>query len=164
MKTTTALVALLALPLSLSLLACAAEIQTPDPTSTGTGVASGSAAPSTGSKPEVGFSCGGEVSPRSMGLETAVSVRCVGAGPDSGTFGTNCAPPAPTCAPQDVAFRYEPPAMRCPGTDLFAWDGKACIAHNTHGEGGMLVCKGNDCDKTFATKAACEAAHETCPR
>lgn len=150
--------ALLVLPalLSLSLVACAAETETPDP---GTRPEAGAGA----SKPEVGFSCSGGVTQRSAPLlESGVSIRCIGGG-DSGTFGTpKCGPSA--CAAQDVTFRYEPPALRCMGTDVFYWDGKACIAKNTNGEGGMLVCKGNDCQKVYKTSAACEFAHEACAR
>ncbi len=150
--------------LALSLVACSVDVTNPDP---GTGGSSVGTSPTTDAakKPEVGFSCGGQAKALSAPvLETGVSVRCVGAGPDSGTFGSNCAPPAPSCGAQDVTFRYEPPAMRCMGIDMFFWDGKACVAQNTHGEGGMLVCKGADCDKITTTKAACEAAHEGCPK
>ncbi len=154
--------ALLILPalFSLSLVGCAAETETPDPGTTGTGVATGPEA--SASKPEVGFSCGGAVTQRSASLvETGLSIRCIGGG-DGGTRTPKCGPSA--CAAQDVTFRYEPPAMRCMGSDVFYWNGKACIAKNTQGEGGMLVCKGNDCEKVYKTSAACESAHEACAR
>lgn len=112
-------------------------------------------------KPEYAFSCDGTASTKTLNLANDVAPRCIGAGPDSGTFSRDC---GSTCAKQDVAFRYEPPAMRCGSKDLFFSDGSACQAQSTHGDGGMLQCTGNDCDSLYPSKADCEAARSQCPR
>ncbi len=149
--------------LVVSLVACAAEVQTPstgenDPAPSGTSPSTPSA------KPEYAFSCQGAASPLSVSLDLDVRPRCVGARPDSGTFGADVPNCGPSCNAQDVEFRYEPPAMRCGSKDLFYWDGKACLAKSTAGEGGMLRCKGADCNKLYASKEDCEGARSTCAR
>lgn len=122
-------------------------------TSGGTGTGAGTG----GDKPLTSFECNGEaVKPASV--ELGLSPRCIGGDPN-----TNCAPGAPSCAAQDVKFHYAPPALRCIGVDLYEWNGTACVAHNTHGEGGMLKCVGADCDKLFKTKEACDAFAAECP-
>jgi len=149
--------------LVLSAVACSVEVQNPAPESDGTPSSTASPSGST-AKPEYAFSCDGTASPKSLGLATNVAPRCIGAGPDSGTFGADVPNCGPSCSKQDVAFRYEPPAMRCGSKDLFFWDGTTCQPQSTHGEGGMLRCTGSDCDKLYPAKADCEAARSHCSR
>jgi|GEM_PF-3862140 len=132
------------------LVACAGET-TDDGGPSPNGQASAAATPSDDTVYAV--SCGGDVAPMVSG---SVSPRCA-----SGEPGTKCGGgPAPDggCAAQDVKFHYAPPALRCVGVDVYAWNGTECVAHNTHGEGGMLKCAGKDCEKLFKSADAC-AAH-----
>lgn len=100
-------------------------------------------------------SCSGEVSaPTSFRVD--VSPKCIGGPP-----GSNCAP-EDACEAQDVSFHYAPPAAKCIGVDVYEWNGSECVAHNTHGEGGMLKCTGKDCEKLFKSKEACEEHASTC--
>ncbi len=154
----------ISLPLALLLLAaCTAETggpssQTSSTTSPQLGTPTGSAsadAPASG--PLYSVSCTGDVTkPASAGV--IIEPKCVGGPP-----GTNCGgPPAASCAAQDVKLSYAPPAMKCVGTDVYEWNGAACVAHSTHGEGGMLKCSGKDCEALFKTKDACDAHLHEC--
>lgn len=134
------------LSLSLMLLAaCAAE------TAPSTGETSGTQ--------QGGATTGATATVYTVSCDGAIAPKCIGGvGTDCGGGST---PPA-DCKAQDVKFFYEPPSFRCAGTDLYEWDGKDCVAHNTHGEGGMLRCQGGDCEKLFKTKDACEAHRSAC--
>jgi hypothetical protein len=106
--------------------------------------------------PVYSFSCDGTVRTTNLDLDLALTPRCIGGPP-----GTRCGSPD-ECAAQDVKFHYEPPANKCIATDVFAWDGADCVAHSTHGEGGMLKCVGADCASLFNTKDACLAKYTRC--
>ena len=106
--------------------------------------------------PVYSFSCDGTVRTTSLDLDLALSPRCVGGPP-----GTRCGSPD-DCEAQDVKFHYEPPANKCIATDVYAWDGHDCVAHSTHGEGGMLKCVGADCTSVFNTKETCLAKYTSC--
>lgn len=151
--------------LAVSVAACASEVSTPDTGGSAVSPGDGTASPPAADpKPEYGYSCQGEATPKTLGLSTSVTPRCIGAGPDSGTFGGGTPNCGPSCGKQDVGFRYEPPAMRCGSKDLYYWSGNACVAQSTAAEGGMLRCTGNDCDKLYPSKEDCESAHTGCPQ
>lgn len=139
--------------LSLGLLAaCAAETApTTDTTGTQPGAATGT---SSG-----GGETGGAV--YSVSCNGEIAVKCIGGPPGTNDCGGGTSTTG-ECAAQDVRFHYAPPALRCIGTDVYEWNGKDCIAHNTHGEGGMLKCQGKDCEKLFKSKDACEAHRRSC--
>lgn len=65
-----------------------------------------------------------------------------------------CVPPAPACAPIQLAWVQE----ICNAKGLVVWDGSACVATCP----GCCGCE-PFCDKTFETMAACQAACGTCP-
>ena len=149
---------LFAIPAALVLAACTVETQSPEPSTTQSPITS----PSNGgtAKPEVAFSCSGQVTRRDVGLSFDVGVRCVGGGPN-----VDCGGAAPACAAQDVAFTYPPPATDCDmGQKTYVWNGSACTGHKIVGSDGNLVCKGNDCEKTFRAEVDCLAAYSACPR
>lgn len=138
----------------LALVACAAETSpTTDSTGTQPGAASGSSETTSGSGAGTGqvysISCQGDI-----------SLKCIGGPP-----GTNCGGgegERPNCHAQDVKFHYAPPALRCVGIDVYEWNGEACVAHGTQGEGGQLKCQGKDCEQLFKTKDACESHRAAC--
>jgi len=138
----------------LGLVACAAETSpTTDSTGTQPGAASGSAETSgsgTGTGQVYSISCHGEI-----------SVKCIGGPPGTNCGGGETERPA-DCGAQDVKFHYAPPALRCVGTDVYEFDGSACVVHNTQGEGGQLKCQGKDCEKLFKSKDACESHRAAC--
>jgi hypothetical protein len=151
MKTMTTL---LSFALGISLAACAASTEPGDGTSTPPPAASSTPPPAaTGSAPEYAISCSGEITKRSFG--TVIGPLCVGGPP--GTFG--CGDP---CAAQAIEITYVPPANRCGSIDRFVWDGTTCKKYLTN-DSGQMRCKGADCEKMFATEAACKTAYETCP-
>lgn len=122
----------------------------------GNGGTSGTSEPTTPSAPPAQsytVSCGGDVAKtQSLAVATdSTEPRASGSSADAGP-----------CAAQDVVFSYAPPAHRCIGTDIFAWDGAGCVAHPTGAEGGSLNCKGSDCEHIFKTKDACETAYKAC--
>lgn len=95
-------------------------------------------------------SCNGEIA-KPASTELAIEPKCAGGPP-----GSKCGDPAPdACKAFDVKFHYAPPAMRCIGLDMYEWNGTECVAHNTHGEGGMLKCVGKDCERLFKSLDAC---------
>jgi hypothetical protein len=130
------------------------------PAQGGTDTSTGSSgAPSDGSSaPAYSVSCDGEVSKLTNAMIGAnVAPRCVGADPDSGTFG--CDDP---CDAQEVSFTYAPPALRCGATDVWTWDGEACVAHPTQTAEGAMTCTGAGCPNLFKTEEACEQAYGHC--
>jgi hypothetical protein len=105
------------------------------------------------------FSCEGAVSKVSS-VDLDLRPKCIGGPPNSNT---KCGGPSEeACDAQDVRFHYEAPAANCIATDLYEWNGTACVAHSTHGEGGMLRCVGKDCESLFASKVACDAHASAC--
>lgn len=132
------------LALSLTLLAACAAETAPSTSETSSGTQPGGATPGANATVYT-VSCDGEL-----------SVKCIGGAQ------TDCVGTPTNCDAHDVKFFYEPPVFRCIGTDLYEWNGKDCVAHNTHGEGGMLRCQGSGCAALFKTKDACEAHRSKC--
>jgi hypothetical protein len=120
------------------------------PTTPGTGSSSGGAGSS--EKPVYQISCHGDVAKKSVDVVLGTSPQCK---PND----VGC---TDKCKAQDVSFWYEAPAFRCGSTDIYEWNGEACVAHSTAGEGGSLRCKGNDCEKVFKSKADCDAFAAPC--
>lgn len=118
-----------------------------------------SSASTAATDPEATFaiSCDGELT-KIENVNLDVQPKCAG-----GDSGTKCGgPPGATCAAQKVTFAYVAPEAKCPATDVYEWNGDACIAHSTHGEGGMLRCTGSDCESIFDSKDACDAFARVC--
>lgn len=113
----------------------------------------------TSGAPAYAVSCDGEVTKTSSALSgTTLRPRCVGADPDGGA--EFCADP---CGAQEASFTYAPPAHRCGSTDVWTWDGEACVAHSTQTAEGAMKCNGADCPNIFKTEADCKAAYAQCP-
>lgn len=105
-------------------------------------------------EPEYTVSCGGHVEATTLEV-AATAPLCAGGGE-----GTRCGGGGP-CDPQRVSFRWEPPGAKCMRTDVYVWDGAACVAHPTTNEGAMR-CKGVDCPSLFNTLEACTEAYAAC--